>query len=134
MGYCYSKSYLWRVRTYLVDFHSRPLLPFNTWNLFAELGILRVRGSRAGSNVQLRRHKAILSKSARFISSNNLQTSYGFRSGVNVTKVLHLYFTRVAIVSFAENNSCTFKLQVSNFYKIDPWIEYYSCCFVMYSR
>ena len=32
--------------------------------------------------------------------------------GVNVIKVLHLYFTRVAIVSFAENNSCTCKLQV----------------------
>ena len=32
--------------------------------------------------------------------------------GVNVIKVLHLYFTRVAIVSLAENNSCTCKLQV----------------------
>ena len=33
-------------------------------------------------------------------------------AGVNVIKVLHLYFTRVAIVSLAENNSCTCKLQV----------------------
>ena len=33
-------------------------------------------------------------------------------TGVNVIKVLHLYFTRVAIVSLAENNSCTCKLQV----------------------
>ena len=40
--------------------------------------------------------------------------------GVNVIKVLHLYFTRVAIVSLAENNSCTCKLQVKNFYKLDP--------------
>ena len=32
--------------------------------------------------------------------------------GVNVIKVLHLYFTRVAIVSLTENNSCTCKLQV----------------------
>ena len=32
--------------------------------------------------------------------------------GVSVIKVLHLYFTRVAIVSLAENNSCTCKLQV----------------------
>ena len=43
-----------------------------------------------------------------------------FSPGVNVIKVLHLYFTRVAIVSLAENNSCTCKLQVQNFYKIDP--------------
>ena len=43
--------------------------------------------------------------------------------GVNVIKVLHLYFTRVAIVSLAENNSCTCKLQVHNFYKIDPWFN-----------
>ena len=34
------------------------------------------------------------------------------KPGVNVIKVLHLYFTRVAIVSLAENNSCTCKLQV----------------------
>ena len=34
------------------------------------------------------------------------------RPGVNVIKVSHLYFTRVAIVSLAENNSCTCKLQV----------------------
>ena len=33
-------------------------------------------------------------------------------TGVNVIKVLHLYFTRVAIVSLSENNSCTCKLQV----------------------
>ena len=42
--------------------------------------------------------------------------------GVNVIKVLHLYFTRVAIVSLTENNSCTCKLQVENFHKIDPRI------------
>ena len=35
-----------------------------------------------------------------------------FGPGVNVIKVFHLYFTRVAIVSLAENNSCTCKLQV----------------------
>ena len=35
-----------------------------------------------------------------------------FCPGVNVIKVLHLYFTRVAIVFLAENNSCTCKLQV----------------------
>ena len=49
------------------------------------------------------------------------QTSSAFESftsemsvhpGVNVIKGLHLYFTRVAIVSLAENNSCTCKLQV----------------------
>ena len=34
------------------------------------------------------------------------------KTGVNVIKALHLYFTRVAIVSLAENNSCTCKLQV----------------------
>ena len=36
----------------------------------------------------------------------------GYNPVVNVIKVLHLYFTRVAIVSLAENNSCTYKLQV----------------------
>ena len=60
------------------------------WNLFAKLGILRVRGSRTGSKVQLRRHKAILSKSTRFISSNNLQTSYGFRSGLSTVGGFHV--------------------------------------------
>ena len=34
------------------------------------------------------------------------------RPGVNVIKVLHLYLARVAVVSLAENNSCTCKLQV----------------------
>ena len=41
-------------------------------------------------------------------------------TGVNFIKVLHLYFTRVAIVCLTENNNCTCKLQVLNFYKIDP--------------
>ena len=48
------------------------------------------------------------------------------RPGVNVIKVLHLYFTRVAIVSLAENNNCTCKLQVQNFYKIDPCTGVYT--------
>ena len=34
------------------------------------------------------------------------------RPGVNVIKVLHLYLARVAVVSLAESNSCTCKLQV----------------------
>ena len=38
--------------------------------------------------------------------------SFSNEAGANVIKVLHLYFTRVAIVSLAENNSCTCKLQV----------------------
>ena len=32
------------------------------------------------------------------------------KAGVNVIKVLHLYVTRVAFVSLAENNSCSCKL------------------------
>ena len=74
---------MWRIRTYLIEFHSKPLLPFNMWNLLAELGTLRVRGSRAGFEVRLRRHKSILSR-----STNNLQTSYGFRSGLSTISVV----------------------------------------------
>ena len=88
MGYCNSRSYLWRIRTYLIEFHSKPLLPFNMWNLLAELGTLRVRGSRAGFEVRLRGHKSILSRSTRFIFWNNLQTSYGFRSGLSTISVV----------------------------------------------
>ena len=44
--------------------------------------------------------------------SEDLERFILIQPGVNVIKVLHLYFTRVAIVSLAENNSCTYKLQV----------------------
>ena len=43
--------------------------------------------------------------------------------GVNVIKVLHLYFTRVANVSLAENNSYTCKLQVQKFVKLTPGLK-----------
>ena len=49
------------------------------------------------------------------VRSTDHVTSKAFlttKPGVNVIQVLHLYFTRVAIVSLAENNSCTCKLQV----------------------
>ena len=35
---------------------------------------------------------------------------FGQKAGVNVIKVLHLFVTRVAFVSLAENNSCSCKL------------------------
>ena len=35
---------------------------------------------------------------------------FGQKAGVNVIKVLHLYVTRIAFVSLAENNSCSCKL------------------------
>ena len=46
-----------------------------------------------------------------FATWDNLRARIICEPGINVIKVLHLYFTRVAIVSLAENNSCTCKLQ-----------------------
>ena len=61
----------------------------------AEVGLIRKISVSVGSKIRHRPNQELSAK-----------------SGVNVIKVLHLYFTRVAIVSLAENNSCTCKLQV----------------------
>ena len=49
---------------------------------------------------------------------------YGYlglcRPGVNVIKVLHLYFTRVAIVSLAENIAALLNYKCKTFIKLTP--------------
>ena len=57
-------------------------------------------------------------------------------SGVNVIKVLHLYFTRVAIVSLAENNSCTCKLhyKCKTFIKLTPGVNVIKVLHLYFTR
>ena len=60
-------------------------------------------------------HSRVIAKQVKsfFLECRIRLIIYNMRSsGVNVIKVLQLYFTRVAIVSLAENNNCTCKLQV----------------------
>lgn len=115
-GYCYSRNYLWHIRSCLAKSHSRPLLCLDTWNLLAELGILRVRGTRAGSRVQQRRKKATLSESTKFVSSNNLQTLSGLSSIPVVSSLIqdHTFLasiniqdhTFLASLSIQDNTFC----------------------------
>ena len=48
------------------------------------------------------------------VNSHFVVVCLGFEAspGRNFTQILHLYFTRVAIVSLAEKNSYTFKIQL----------------------
>ena len=70
----------------------------------------RSPGRNLGEHRSVRRSGTASRGTAALVSSLRMRSFP--RTGVNVIKVLHLYFTRVAIVSLAENNSCTCKLQV----------------------